>query len=169
MTDQAFAFGLGVGTHNSKGEWLEVFFANPVINPSRALAEAAANTHSNQALDTAALKTLQEALSAAGEAEQAALAGQLASSERPVVAVLLENNSAPEDVPQGYLKLHLISHRLVKPHGTNLDGLFGVLPNVAWTSEGAIAIDELTQRQLHARLRGETLEVSCVDKFPKMT
>lgn len=169
MTDQAFAFGLGVGTHNSKGEWLEVFFANPIINPSVAIAQAAANLESNQALDAASLKSLQEALDAAGESEQAALAGELAASKRPVVAVLLESDSAPEDVPQGYLKLHLISHRLVKPHGTNLDGLFGVLPNVAWTSEGAIAIDELTGRQLQARLRGETLEVSCVDKFPKMT
>lgn len=169
MTDQAFAFGLGVGTHNSKGEWLEVFFAHPVINPSAALAQAVAGTDSNQALDAAALQTLQDALAAAGESEQAALAGELAHSKRPVVAVLLASDSAPENVPQGYLKLHLISHRLVKPHGTNLDGLFGVLPNVAWTSEGAIAIDELTGRQLQARLRGETLEVSCVDKFPKMT
>ncbi|HCD56265.1 MAG TPA: 2,3,4,5-tetrahydropyridine-2,6-dicarboxylate N-succinyltransferase, partial [Halieaceae bacterium] len=68
-----------------------------------------------------------------------------------------------------YLKLHLLSHRLVKPHGTNLQGLFAILPNVAWTSEGAIDISELPARQLAARLRGDTLEVSCVDKFPKMT
>ena len=67
------------------------------------------------------------------------------------------------------VKLHLLSHRLVKPQGTNLDGLFAVLPNVAWTNEGAIAIAELAERQLAARLRGDTLEVSCVDKFPKMT
>jgi 2,3,4,5-tetrahydropyridine-2-carboxylate N-succinyltransferase len=72
-------------------------------------------------------------------------------------------------VPEGYLKLHLLSHRLVEPHGTSLDGLFGILPNVAWTNEGAVDIDELPERQLAARLRGEVLEVSCVDKFPKMT
>ncbi|HBQ41206.1 MAG TPA: 2,3,4,5-tetrahydropyridine-2,6-dicarboxylate N-succinyltransferase, partial [Halieaceae bacterium] len=70
---------------------------------------------------------------------------------------------------EAYLKLHLLSHRLVKPHGTNLQGLFAILPNVAWTSEGAIDISELPARQLAARLRGDTLEVSCVDKFPKMT
>jgi 2,3,4,5-tetrahydropyridine-2-carboxylate N-succinyltransferase len=57
----------------------------------------------------------------------------------------------------------------VPPHGTNLDGTFGLLPNVAWTSAGAIDLAELPQRQLDARLRGEVLEVSCVDKFPKMT
>jgi 2,3,4,5-tetrahydropyridine-2-carboxylate N-succinyltransferase len=86
-----------------------------------------------------------------------------------VVAVLLKADAPPANVPEAYLKLHLLSHRLVKPHGTNLDGLFGALPNVAWTNEGAIAIDELPGRQLAARLRGEVLEVSSVDKFPKMT
>src|SRR5690606_18861306 len=64
---------------------------------------------------------------------------------------------------------HLLSHRLVKPHGTNLTGIFGVLPNVAWTNQGAIDLAELPERQLQARLNGELLEVACVDKFPKMT
>ncbi len=169
MTDNAFAFGLGVGTQNSRGEWLEVFFPEPVINPSAALAAAAATAGNDRALDADALDALGMALTEAGETAQAELAARFAGSDRPVVAVLLAKDEAPASVPEGYLKLHLISHRLVKPHGTNLDGLFGVLPNVAWTSEGAIAIDELTDRQLAARLRGETLEVSCVDKFPKMT
>ena len=83
------------------------------------------------------------------------------------MAVLLEEDKPPGNVPEGYLKLHLLSHRLVAPHGTNLDGLFGILPNVAWTSEGAIDINELPERQLTARLRGEILEVSCIDKFPQ--
>lgn len=169
MTNSAFAFGLGVGTQNSKGEWLEIFFAKPVINPSAALVDAVAKTDSNAVLDEAQLNALHAALHEAGETDQAALAAAMRDSKRPTVAVLLPKDEAPENVPQGYLKLHLISHRLVKPHGTNLDGLFGVLPNVAWTSEGAIAIDELTDRQLAARMRGETLEVSCIDKFPKMT
>ena len=169
MADSAFAFGLGVGTHNSRGEWLEIFFAQPVLAPSAALVDAVASFDSNATLKAAELEGLAEALSGAGETAQAELARKLISSERPAVAVLLREDAPPQNVPEGYLKLHLISHRLVKPHGTNLDGLFGVLPNVAWTSEGAIAIDELTERQLAARMRGDTLEVSCVDKFPKMT
>jgi 2,3,4,5-tetrahydropyridine-2-carboxylate N-succinyltransferase len=72
-------------------------------------------------------------------------------------------------VPEGYLKLHLLSHRLVKPHGVNLNGLFGALPNVAWTNKGAVDLEELPQAQLQARLSGELLSVDCVDKFPKMT
>ena len=169
MTDSAFAFGLGLGTQNSKGEWLEVFFSAPVLAPSAELQAAVLALDSNKALDESQLRTLQSTLQNAGEAEQAFLAGRLLESSRPVVAVLLEEDKAPSNVPEGYLKLHLLSHRLVKPHGTDLDGLFGILPNVAWTSEGAIDINELTDRQLSARLRGETLEVSCVDKFPKMT
>jgi 2,3,4,5-tetrahydropyridine-2,6-dicarboxylate N-succinyltransferase len=169
MTTSAFAFGLGVGTHNSNGDWLEVFFPAPLLAPSAALAQAVAACDSATALSQAQLQALQSALNAAGEQEQAALAQQLLDSGRPTVAVLLEQDTPPANVPQGYLKLHLLSHRLVKPHGTNLEGLFGVLPNVAWTNEGAVDIAELPQRQMAARLRGEVLEVSCVDKFPKMT
>ncbi|MGB1140298.1 MAG: 2,3,4,5-tetrahydropyridine-2,6-dicarboxylate N-succinyltransferase [Halioglobus sp.] len=169
MTSTAFAFGLGVGTHNSQGDWLEIFFPQPVLYPPAALVDAVAGCDNNAALDSAQLTDLQTALTDAGESDQAAVAARLQETDRPVVAVLLTEDAAPANVPEGYLKLHLLSHRLVQPHGTNLDGLFGVLPNVAWTSEGAIDIAELPQRQLDARLRGEVLEVSCVDKFPKMT
>ncbi|MEZ5567785.1 MAG: 2,3,4,5-tetrahydropyridine-2,6-dicarboxylate N-succinyltransferase [Halioglobus sp.] len=169
MTKQAFAFGLGVGTHNARGEWLEVFFPQPLLAPSAALAAAAEPFAEGQALTQANLKALGDALETAGEQAQAALVRQFENSARPAVAVLLGADAPPTNVPEGYLKLHLLSHRLVAPHGTNLEGLFGILPNVAWTSEGAIAIDELPARQLAARLRGDVLEVSCVDKFPKMS
>ena len=53
--------------------------------------------------------------------------------------------------------------------GLSLAGVFPLLPNVAWTSQGAIDLGELAERQLEARLRGELLEVFSVDKFPKMT
>ncbi|KAA1192804.1 2,3,4,5-tetrahydropyridine-2,6-dicarboxylate N-succinyltransferase [Pseudohalioglobus sediminis] len=169
MTDTAFAFGLGVGTQNSKGDWLEVFFPQPLLHPAGALVDATKELETSASLDSDQLRQLQADLSAAGESAQAALAGRLLDSGRPAVAVLLAADQAPANVPEGYLKLHLLSHRLVAPHGTNLDGLFGVLPNVAWTNEGAIDINELPERQLAARLRGDVLEVSCVDKFPKMT
>jgi 2,3,4,5-tetrahydropyridine-2-carboxylate N-succinyltransferase len=169
MTESAFAFGLGVGTHNDQGQWLEVFFPHPVLDPSAALAGAAVDFDSNQALDRSQLEDLQTALAAAGQNGQAELAKQLLEANEPVVAVLLQEDVPPANVPEAYLKLHLLSHRLVAPHGTNLEGMFGVLPNVAWTSEGAIDLGELPARQLAARLRGEVLEVSCVDKFPKMT
>ncbi|MEM1155016.1 MAG: 2,3,4,5-tetrahydropyridine-2,6-dicarboxylate N-succinyltransferase [Pseudomonadota bacterium] len=169
MTDSAFAFGLGVGTQNSKGQWLEVFFPAPVLAPTSELIEAASTLPPGSALNKDQLQAFQQALQSSGVSEQAELAATLGKSEGPIIAVLLSEDSPPASVPEGYLKLHLLSHRLVKPHGVNLQGLFGVLPNVAWTSEGAVDIAELAERQLAARLRGEVLEVSCVDKFPKMT
>jgi 2,3,4,5-tetrahydropyridine-2-carboxylate N-succinyltransferase len=169
MMDGAFAFGLGIGTRNSQGAWLEVFYAQPILQPCRAIADAVAAFDNDRALQTDELQALCASLKSAGEGAQAELASQCLGSGKPVVAVLLKADAPPANVPEAYLKLHLLSHRLVKPHGTNLDGLFGALPNVAWTNEGAIAIDELPGRQLAARLRGEVLEVSSVDKFPKMT
>lgn len=164
-----YAAGLGIGTHNSNAQWLEVFYPQPLLAPNENLAACFREICGETALDTKALETLAKQLVDAGQADAGLLAKRLMNSERPVVATLLEEDTAPTTVPEGYLKLHLLSHRLVKPQATNLQGLFGVLPNVAWTDAGAIAIDELAERQLDARLRGTTLEVSCVDKFPKMT
>lgn len=170
-----YSLGFGIGTQNSKNEWLEVFYPQPLLNPSEAVAQAVSSaldyTSGNQAisLNVSQLSTIASNLTQAGEDQLAELVSKLKSSERPLVVVLLEKDEAPASVPEAYLKLHLLSHRLVKPHETNLNGAFGVLPNVAWTNEGAIDINELPERQLQARLLGKTLTVECVDKFPKMT
>lgn len=74
----------------------------------------------------------------------------------------------PQDVPDAYLRLHLLSHRLVKPHGINLDGLFGILPNVAWTSEGPVSLEDLPARRIKALSEGRQLVVNSMDKFPRM-
>jgi len=170
-----FSFAIGLGVQNKKGEWLDVYYQQPLLNPSDALIKAASavtgHNGGNQAITLAKgqLTELAAALSNAGEAAQAELASKLQNTEQPVVVTFIETDEAPASVPECYLKLHLLTHRLVLPHGTNLTGLFGLLPNVAWTSEGAIAIDELADRQLAARMKGGVLEVSAVDKFPKMT
>jgi 2,3,4,5-tetrahydropyridine-2,6-dicarboxylate N-succinyltransferase len=170
-----YSVGLGVGSQNRNGQWLDVFYPKPLLNPSDPTSTAIAQTLNyeggNQAiaLTSEQMQPLAEALENAGDTEQANIARAFARSEQPLVATLLEEDNAPASVPEAYLKLHLISHRLVKPHGTNLNGTFGVLPNVAWTNQGAIDLAELPDRQLQARLNGETLEVACVDKFPKMT
>lgn len=174
MTNTVFAFGLGVGTHNSKGEWLEIFYPQPLLEPSAALIEALSaidyqGGNSTIALSKGQLGTLEDRLTAAGCNEQAKVVNNFKTTDKPLVAVILAEDAAPSTVPEGYLKLHLISHRLVKPHGTNLDGLFGVLPNVAWTNQGAVDLAELADRQLQARLSGDLIDVACVDKFPKMT
>ncbi|WP_027965907.1 2,3,4,5-tetrahydropyridine-2,6-dicarboxylate N-succinyltransferase [Halomonas halocynthiae] len=170
-----FSLALGTGTQNSRGEWLEVYYPEPQLEPAASLAQAA-----RQALDAPAgnavvsflpehCAPLADALRHAGHEDQAQLAEALATSQRPLVAVFLENDTPPSSAPEVYLKLHLLSHRLVKPHGVDLTGMFGLLRNVAWTSDGPIDIDELPARRLKARLEGRHLSVDCVDKFPKMT
>jgi len=175
MSNSVFAVGFGVGTQNQKGDWLEVFYPAPLLNPAPALVgaltEALRYSGGNAVLtlDNDTLAALENALRKAGENAQADILGAFQDSRQPRLAAILAADEAPQSVPEVYLKLHLLSHRLVKPHSINLTGMFGALPNVAWTNEGAVDISELPQRQLRARLRGELLEVMSVDKFPKMT
>lgn len=166
----ALAFAIGVGTQNAKGEWLEVFYQKPVYQPEAGLVEAAKAAGyegGNQAIALDAGKL--EALAGALSGEQADLAASLKDSKAPTVLVVLESDEQASSTPEVYLKLQLISHRLVKPHGIDLAGIFGLLPNVAWTNQGAVDLAELPQKQLEARMNGELLEVISVDKFPKMT
>ena len=171
----SFAFGIGIGTQNNQGEWLEVFYQQPVITPDNGLIEVAQNVldyqGGNQAVSVTAdqLKALSDGLRQLGQMEQSALAGKAAESRRPVVVTLLDTDDTASSTPEVYLKLHLISSRQARPHELKLDGIFGLLPNLAWTSEGAIDLNELPERQLKARLEGRTLEVKSVDKFPQMT
>ncbi|PHN32821.1 2,3,4,5-tetrahydropyridine-2,6-dicarboxylate N-succinyltransferase [Pseudomonas sp. ICMP 561] len=174
MSTSLFSLAFGVGTQNRQGAWLEVFYAQPMINPSAELIAAVTPvlgyTGGNQAItfNTDQASKLAEALKSV-DAGQAALLTRLAESHKPLVATLLAEDAALTSTPEAYLKLHLLSHRLVKPHGLSLAGIFPLLPNVAWTSQGAIDLNELAPRQLEARLKGELLEVFSVDKFPKMT
>ncbi len=85
-----------------------------------------------------------------------------------ITTVVNDLSAAPQDAADVYLRLHLLSHRLVKPRSINLDGIFGLLQNVAWTSLGPVAIENLTSVQLAARASGITLNVFGVDKFPRM-
>lgn len=164
------SFGLGIGTQNTKSEWLEVFYPQPEINPDAQTCEAlesitSLSTNTAITLNTAQCEALADKLSGA----QAKIAQQLAQSDKPKVLTVIAKDEQATSTPEVYLKLQLLSHRLAKPHEVVLAGIFGLLPNVAWTNHGAIDIEELTQRQFQARLNGETITVDSVDKFPKMT
>ena len=89
---------------------------------------------------------------------------------RSVVRTVIEDLAAsPRDPADAYLRLHLLSHRLVRPHGLNLDGLFGVLPTVCWTNLGPCAVQDFEQTRLRLRRAGHLVQVFGVDKFPRMT
>lgn len=171
---QVYALGLGLGHHNNHGDWLDTFFASPLVKPTTDVAKAFVNALGVTAEQGTYLPSAQQLTQLADSLEtiapaQAALARQLIDAKAPICAVVLSQDSGPTTVPEAYLKLHLLSHRLVKPHETSLEGIFGSLPNVAWTNQGPIDLTELPAKQLAARLNGEVLSVESVDKFPKMT
>ncbi|MFM9139148.1 MAG: 2,3,4,5-tetrahydropyridine-2,6-dicarboxylate N-succinyltransferase, partial [Solirubrobacterales bacterium] len=104
--------------------------------------------------------------------ELAAMAGEdeILGTRRVSVAVnIADLSSPPESVPDAYLRLHLLSHRLVAPRGLNVDGLLGLLPNVAWTSLGPVAAGAADGARQRAMAGGRRLDVRSVDKVPRMT
>lgn len=87
---------------------------------------------------------------------------------RTVHTVIEDLGAPPADTADAYLRLHLLSHRLVRPRTISLDGVFGLLPIVAWTSVGAALPDHLADIRLRARSRGHHVAVFGVDRFPRM-
>ena len=114
-------------------------------------------------------------LGAPGTAESADLAVP-EEQEDPVRAVRIARqlcvaadlDQPPADSADAYLRLHLLSHRLMRPNSMNLDGIFTVLPNVCWTSLGPVAVSEVGAARQRALARGIYLDVRSVDKFPPM-
>jgi 2,3,4,5-tetrahydropyridine-2-carboxylate N-succinyltransferase len=86
-----------------------------------------------------------------------------------VRTVITSLDDKPLDAHDAYLRLHLLSHRLVRPNAQNLDGIFAVLANVAWTSIGPVPVERVDSARLAARAEGLHLAVYGVDKFPRMT
>lgn len=170
----SFSIALGTATKNRDGKIIEAFFPTPALNPSEELVKAVAAVVSykegNQSIEVtpAQCADLAVAFEAAGDEKSAQFAAKASQSSQTLVLVILATDTAPTSVSEGFLKLQLISHRLVKPHGVVLDGIFGLLHNIAWTNKGPIDLPELAERQMDARLNGDVIIVDCVDKFPKM-
>ncbi|MEJ8278403.1 2,3,4,5-tetrahydropyridine-2,6-dicarboxylate N-succinyltransferase [Pseudonocardia spirodelae] len=107
---------------------------------------------------------------AEGGAELQALVGtdELRGVRTEVVSTTIASLAdAPVDAADVYLRLHLLSHRLVQPHQVSLDGQFGLLANVVWTNHGPCPVPgfELTRARLRSR---GPVTVTHVDKFPRM-
>lgn len=85
-----------------------------------------------------------------------------------LVRSVIDLDAAPADVPDAYLRLHLLSHRLVRPHQVNLTGVFAVLPTVVWTTVGPAAVEDFETTRARLRAGGRSVNVLGVDKFPRM-
>ena len=87
---------------------------------------------------------------------------------REQIELEIDLDAVPQSVADAYLRLHLLSHRLVKPHGQNLDGIFGLLTNVVWTSAGPCSLIDFELTRAKLRAAHGNLTVFGVDKFPRM-
>lgn len=85
-----------------------------------------------------------------------------------VAYFLFDKDLAVENAVEAYFKLQCLSQLHVKPHGLSLDGVFGKLNNIAWTNKGPILPEDLSAERIKATFKGETLNVTHVDKFPYM-
>mgnify|MGYP000161984040 FL=1 len=88
--------------------------------------------------------------------------------KKVAIEVIINLNDKPKDAADVYLRLHLLSHRLVKPHGVNLDGMFSLLANVVWTSAGACEVEGFEKVRPQLLNKFQNLTIYGVDKFPRM-
>jgi len=142
MTKQTQAYGYGVATIAANGDLLDTWYLSVGLGKP----------------DSASKPNRAEFLSP----------DPLRAVTKREINLEIDIDAAPKDAADAYLRLHLLSHRLVKPHGINLDGIFGLLTNVAWTSAGPCSLENfsVTQQKLRAALGN--LTVFSVDKFPRM-
>ncbi|MCU1430989.1 MAG: dapD [Actinotalea sp.] len=147
MTERT-AWGHGLATVADDGTTLDVWYPRPALGPL---------VH-----DDAAGGLLSRLELLAGE-------DPVRRVRTVVVTTQVDLDEPPTDTADAYLRLHLLSHRLVLPHGQNLDGIFAVLPNVVWTDRGPCAVDGFEETRLRLRIaHGTAPTVFGVDKFPRM-
>ncbi|MFE0028049.1 2,3,4,5-tetrahydropyridine-2,6-dicarboxylate N-succinyltransferase [Amycolatopsis sp. NPDC059021] len=149
------AVGVGLATIADDGTVLDTWYPHPKLT--------APGTPGTERLSGA------EAAELLGE-DATALLGPDTARGVEVVAVRVtigKLSDAPSDTHDLYLRLHLLSHRLVRPHGQNLDGMFGLLANVVWTNHGPCPVENFEATRLRLRSRGP-VTVYGVDKFPRM-
>ncbi|MGW7293719.1 2,3,4,5-tetrahydropyridine-2,6-dicarboxylate N-succinyltransferase [Streptomyces xiamenensis] len=152
------AVAAGLATLAADGTVLDTWFPTPALSdePGEAGSERLTPERAAELLGSAAPQAL----------GPDPVRGVEVVAVRTVIASL---DDKPLDAHDVYLRLHLLSHRLVRPHGLSLDGIFGLLANVAWTSRGPVAVERVEETRLAARAAGTALSVTSVDKFPRMT
>ena len=161
MTLTQPAWGLGLATLTDDGQVLDVWF------PAGKL-ELGASGPEDLPLNSPLPAPESEALLGLlpGTAGPRPLRGVFTAAVAVTISSLAD---APKDTFDVWLRLHLLSHRLIKPHDASLDGVFGLLTNVAWTSAGPCPPERVDELRVIERGAGRTLAVYGVDKFPRMT
>ena len=140
MSKENLAYGIGIATQNDSGQTLEVWFH------TLALGSKSGTDKFAELLTSDSIRKV----------------------KRVNVSIEIDLTTPAKDVADVYLRLQLLSHRIIKPHGLNLDGVFGILPNLVWTSVGPCAVETFNEIQPLLRAKYASLVVYGVDKFPRM-
>ena len=133
-------YGSGIATIAANGDLLDCWFMQVGLNP----------------------------IAAPSDRSTLLAADPLRSVTKQAIDIEIDLDAAPTSAADAYLRLHLLSHRLVKPHGQNLDGIFGLLTNVAWTSAGPCSLINFELTRAKLRAAHGNLTIYSVDKFPRM-
>ncbi|MDN3934823.1 2,3,4,5-tetrahydropyridine-2,6-dicarboxylate N-succinyltransferase [Arthrobacter sp. YD4] len=150
--DSRSAYGYGVATiatRDGAATVLDAWFPAPALGTAAESLRDVANAD----------QALQDIAASGDDADR--------GTEQKVIFAQINLDEAPADTADAYLRLHLLSHRLVKPNSINLDGIFGKLPNVVWTNFGPAPVEGFEMTRARLRRRG-AVTVYGVDKFPRM-
>jgi 2,3,4,5-tetrahydropyridine-2,6-dicarboxylate N-succinyltransferase len=159
------AAAIGLATITADGAVLDTFYPAPQLG-----GEELAATAGLTASGTVRLRHAQASELGGGSLAGATGPDQARGVEVVAVATFIADlDAAPIDAHDAYLRLHLLSHRLVRPHEQSLEGVFGILTNVVWTSQGPCAVDGFEQTRMRLRAAGRPVSVTSIDKFPRMT
>lgn len=144
MANLTTASGHGIATITNAGAVLDVWYPKPALSPIGSLDATSSVLSALVGID------------------------DLRGVSRELVTTEINLDDAPQDAKDAYLRLHLLSHRLVKPHGLSLDGIFGLLTNVVWTNHGPCAVDNFENVRAKLMAKFGQVTVYSVDKFPRM-
>ena len=158
--------GLGLATRGSTGQTLDTFFPKIVFKDDRTGEEnlfesweMLMDKNFCTVVDPVALKISDQKL-----------ASSLGGLNKDIQVILckIDQDHAIKSVEEAYLKLHLLSYKFFQPNTLNLDNLFNVLPNVAWTNQGPMDLDGVDQKILDSKVAKENLEIKSIDKLPRL-
>jgi len=141
-TDSRTAWGHGLATVTTDGQVLDTWYPAPRLGSPDG--------------------------SGTGDLERLAGTDEVRSVRREVVTTVIDLDAPPSDASDAYLRLHLLSHRLVQPHGCDLTGVFGLLTNVVWTTAGPCAVEGFEETRLRLLAARGAVQVLGIDKFPRM-
>jgi 2,3,4,5-tetrahydropyridine-2-carboxylate N-succinyltransferase len=163
------AWGVGLATLTPDGRVLDTWYPSPALASPDEVRAAARDAGTTAVPGTVALPVAAASSLLGTDVAPACGPDDLRGVERRAVATFVEGlDDPPVDAHDVYLRLHLLSHRLVAPHGANLDGQFGLLSNVVWTTAGPCAVEGFERTRLALRLAGRPVHVLGIDKFPRM-